>query len=272
MKTISYPNLTEIIEPILKIKATIDSKVQAIEEWKNEYLKQLKVNRGKDRIQIFNIFSSALLERQMRGEAYDRRIQLNDERIKNYEDVTSEKVKEILKETGYRWLDKGTEVVLELKKLTENNFVWEDYFKEAERKYLTNFVDDPFLKIKYVGTTGSFKVRDFALSEFSPYYLANDLHIVKLIKRTGLLLEGYGDPDFGTNQQDPKEYLFLKRLVIKLSEESGWGTGKGYSPGEIDKIFWHFGRSVCKAKPECRECPIGNTCLTGKMGYENGKR
>jgi len=55
--------------------------------------------------------------------------------------------------------------------------------------------------------------------------------VVKVITRTGLLLYGYGDINIGTNPSDKKEYLFLRRLIIKLSKESG------YSPGELDKIF-----------------------------------
>lgn len=260
MKTMTYPNLIDVIEPILGVKATLDSETSTIEEWRKEYLEYIKTERAKSKIQIFNIFASALLERQMRGETYGKRIELMDSKLKSYGDVTSNQIKEILKEVSYRWVDNGAEVILELKRLTENDFNWEDYFKKAEKEFLNNFMDDPILEIKFVGL----KVRDFALSEFSPYYLANDLHIVKVIKRTGLLLDGYGDYDFGTNQQDPKEYLFLKRLVINLAKDSGWETNKGYSPGEIDKIFWHFGRSICKAKPLCDECPIENICLTGK--------
>lgn len=264
MKTVSYPNLKEVIKPILGVKATINGRTQTIEEWRKEYLRQLQVNREKSSIQIFNTFASALLERQMGGESYNKRIQLLNERIKEYKDITRENISKILKETGYRWPDKGVEVCLKLKELTEKNFDWKTYFNKAEKEYENNFVDDPFLRIKYVGTTGSFKVRDFALSEFSKYYLANDLHIVRLIKRTGLLIEGYGDYNLGTNQSDPKDYLFLKRLAIKLAKDSGWGSDEGYSLGEIDKIFWHFGRTICKAKPSCEECPIKSVCLTGR--------
>jgi hypothetical protein len=264
MKTISYPSLIEVIKPILEVKATLNSDTLTIDEWRKNYLDNIKTERAKSKIQIFNIFASALLERQMRGETYSKRIQLMNSRLNEYKDITPDMIKGILKEVGYRWVDKGVEVVLELKRLTENDFVWENYFKKAEANFLSNFMDDPFLKIRFVGI----KVRDFALSEFSSYYLANDLHIVKLIKRTGLLLDGYGDYDFGTNQFDEKEYLFLKRLIIKLAKESGWEDGAGFSPGEIDKIFWNFGRTICKPEPLCSECPIKDICLTGKNRRE----
>ena len=259
MKGVEFPNINEVINPILDVKI-FESETSTIKDLKKSYLKYIDENRKLPKIKIFNIFASALLERSMRGESYTKRIQLMNEKWKSYVDITEESVKEILKEAGYRFPSAGVEVILKLKELTEKNFVCADYFKEAENDYENNFPNDKFLNIKYVG----YKVRDFALSEFSKFYLANDIHVIRMIKRTGLIVNGYGDTDIGTNPSNIKEYLFLKRLIVRLSKESGWEKGEGYSPGEIDKIFWHFGRNICMANPLCNQCPIKNICLTGR--------
>lgn len=260
MKSVEFPNINEVIDPILDIETTFLDETRTIKDLKNSYLKYIDESRKKPKIEIFNSFASALLERSIRGESYTKRIRLMNEKWKSYGDITEENVKEILKEGGYRFPSAGVEVILKLKKLTEKNFVWVDYFKEAEDNYENNFPKDKLLNIKYVG----YKVRDSALSEFSKFYLANDIHIIRMIKRTGLLINGYGDTDIGTNPSDINEYLFLKRLIVRLSKESGWEKGEGYSPGEIDKIFWHFARNICKADPLCNQCPIKNICLTGR--------
>ncbi|MFC1752550.1 hypothetical protein ACFL96_04055 [Thermoproteota archaeon] len=253
------PNVKEVIDPLLDIKTTFEGETSTIQELRDFYFNELNRCRNLSKTEIFNIFASALLERAMMGELYTKRIRLMNERWKSYGDITEESIRGLLTETGYRFPKAGLNVILKLKKLTENNFAWEDYFNEAEKNYENNFSKDPFLNIKYV----AYKVRDFALSEFSRYYLANDIHIIRMIKRTGLLINGYGDINIGTNPSDENEYLFLKRLIVRLSKESGWEKGEGYSPGEIDKIFWHFGRNICKADPLCNQCPLKNVCLTG---------
>lgn len=260
MRSVEVPNINEIIDPILNVEISFEGEKSTIKELRGEYLKYIDRDRKLSKIRIFNIFASAMLERQMMGESYTKRIKLMNKRWKSYDNITKESIKEILKEAGYRFQPQGLQVIQDLKALTEKNFEWANYFKDAEKSFEDNFPNDHFLKIKFVG----YKVRDFALSEFTRYYLANDLHIIKMIKRTGLLINGYGDIDIGTNPFNTDEYLFLKRLVIRLSKESGWKEGKGYSPGEIDKIFWHFGRNICKADPLCDKCPIKKICLTGK--------
>lgn len=260
MKSVEFPNINEVIDPLLDVKITFDREKSTIRELKDSYLKDLDKSRKLSKMQIFIYFASALLERQILGESYIKRIQLMNGRWKSYEDVTAESIKEILKESRYRFPPAGIEVILKLKELTEKDFEWENYFKEAEDNYENNFSKDNFLKIRFVW----YKVRDFAISEFSKFYLANDIHIIRMIKRTGLLINGYGDIDIGTDPSNTNEYLFLKRLIVRLSKESGWEKGKGYSPGEIDKIFWHFGRNICKSDPLCNKCPIKDVCLTGK--------
>ncbi|MBA7508399.1 hypothetical protein ES705_00329 [subsurface metagenome] len=90
---------------------------------------------------------------------------------------------------------------------------------------------------------------------------ANDLHVVRTLTRTGLLVHGYEDIDIGTNPGNEKNYIFLRNLIIKLSKKSG------YSPAELDRIFWYFARDVCNARPNCDKCPIRNICLTS-LGIE----
>ena len=260
------PDINKLISQLLKTESTfvleeihpslgsIERK-QTIEKWRKAYLKQISRNRRESSIRIFNIFTMNLLLRAMRGEKGKDIFREMNKEFKAFSDITKSRVKNVLKRIGYRWgVKNGTEVILRAKEIILKNYRgnWEKYFKEAERKYQENFPDDPFLTIPNV----SFKVRDLALSCFSKFYSANDIHVVRVITRTGLLLYGYGDINIGTNPNDKKEYFFLRRLIIKLSKESG------YSPGELDRIFWHFGKSVCNARPNCKTCPIGDICLT----------
>ncbi|MBZ9569423.1 hypothetical protein KJA16_00690 [Patescibacteria group bacterium] len=262
------PNVNKIISPILKIESTFGSEEihpslgyikrrQTIEDCRKSYLKQLSQNRKGKPIQIFNTFTMNLLMRAMPGErgAYIYR-QMNAE-FKTFNDIIEDKAKVVLKKAKYRWgVKSGTKVFLGAKKVLFKKYKkgWERYFKEAEKKYKENFPDDPFLNILNIG----FKVRDLALSCFSKLYAANDLHVVRVLSRTGLLVYGYGDIDLGTNPGNEKNYIFLRNLIIRLSEKSG------YSPGELDRIFWHFGRDVCSAKPKCNKCLINKVCLTNR--------
>lgn len=95
--------------------------------------------------------------------------------------------------------------------------------------------------------------------------MAIDLHVVRVTSRTGLLLHGYGDPRITTEVGRKRGYLFFHDLMLKLARRTGWQAA-GYSPGEIDRMFWHFGRAVCKATPACRGCPLASTCLTFPRG------
>ena len=137
---------------------------------------------------------------------------------------------------------------------------WGKYVLEAEAEHADNFRKDPFLTIKGVG----FKVRDLALSNFSVKYIANDLHIVRVSTRLGLLNYGFDlfrpGIEMGNNPNNNNHYSFLNRLFKKLSEST---DGK-YLPVDIDKTFWHFGRTICNDKPKCRECPVMGDCLTGR--------
>ena len=144
--------------------------------------------------------------------------------------------------------------------LTAPGFSWPGYFAQAEAKWQDGFEDDP-VELKRVKGIGD-KVRDFALSEFSDYYCAPDLHVCRMMARTGLILHGLGDPGIST-----VGYGFVRRVIQELARETGFPGGHdALSPAHIDRMFWYYGqdRSCCGAKPECSECPADDVCLTGR--------
>ena len=239
----------DYIHPVLGKTTT-----QTIEQWRLNYLKELKLNNSFNNIGKFKVFITSLLLRANRGEVGGKLYNAFNNRVKGFSDINKGNIRKVLKDAGYRFQNQGTETVLNSKELLFSKYQgkWDRYFKEAEEDYRNNFPNDDFLKIKGV----SFKVRDLALSCFLKEYSANDFHVVDVLVRTGLILYGYGDLNFGTNPNNNKNYLFLRNLIIKISEQTH------YSPGEIDRIFWHFGRAICKSRPLCGDCPIKDICLT----------
>lgn len=143
----------------------------------------------------------------------------------------------------------------------ELNWDWNYYFTLASDNYENNFVTDKILNIKNV----SFKVRDLALSNFDDNYIAFDLHVARVSTRIGLLNYGFGlfkpgEYEMGNNTIDRKNYLFLHKLFLKICEILDYN----YSLVDLDRAFWHFGRTICTYKPICANCPIKHICLTGK--------
>jgi thermostable 8-oxoguanine DNA glycosylase len=266
---ISLPNINLLMKGVLPVKASFvgdyihpalgKTATQTIEQWRLNYLKELKLNNSFSDFEKFKVFIVSLLLRASKGEVGGKLYDAFNDKIKEFSDLNKESIKIVLRDSGYRFQNQATETVLNSKELLFNKYQGklDKYFKEAKENYRNNFPNDDFLKIKGV----SFKVRDLALSCFLKEYSANDFHVVDVLARTGLILYGYGDLNFGTNPNNGKNYLFLRNSIIKISKQTG------YSPGEIDRIFWHFGRAVCKNKPLCGECPIKNICLT----YKNKK-
>jgi len=251
------PSALDVIERMKGVRGAVAGVTMTIEDWRLDYRAQLDRGRGQPDVAILARFASALLERRMRGDAYERRIAIFLRTFQTYAELTDERVAAALGEDGYRFPNKGRQVVMDVKKLvTKPCFSWRDYFAEAEANYESNFRNDDFLQIKNIG----FKTRDLALSEFSDHFVAVDLQVRKVILRTGLFLHGYGDPRIGL---DDRSYLVMHDLVLKLSKQTGW-LGAGYSPGEMDRMFWLFGRSICTAKPCCTRCPVREVCLTGR--------
>jgi endonuclease III len=137
---------------------------------------------------------------------------------------------------------------------------------QAENEKESGFRGDPLLRIKHIG----YKVRDLALANFNPNYAAFDVHLPRVLARTGLLAYGWKthlgeDAEFGTDASNEYNYLFLHGLLLHMSALC---AGR-LSPVDLDRVFWHFGRSVCRAIMECEVCPIRNDCLTGKQRAAN---
>jgi hypothetical protein len=184
--------------------------------------------------------------------------------IQAKQDLTYENYLDLLKRANYRWgATTGAQVINDVTNVFKNRYGWDwkVYFDEADKYAETDFLQDELLKIRNI----KFKVRDLALSSFNPNYVANDLHVVRVISRVGLLnygfdLLGNGDLEMGNNPANRRNYLFLHKLVLKLSRL----MNDEYSPADLDRIFWNFGRSICNANPKCFKCPIKNQCLTGK--------
>lgn len=261
---ISPPDINLLMKKILPVEASFiggyihpilgKTATQTIEQWRLNYLEELELNNSLDNIGKFKVFVTSLLLRANKGEIGGKLYNAFNKRIKGFNDINKENVRGVLRDAGYRFQKQGTETVLNSKELLFSKYQgkWDKYFKEAKENYRNNFPNDDFLEIKGI----SFKVRDLALSCFLKEYSANDFHVVDVLVRTGLILYGYGDLNFGTNPNNKKDYLFLRNLIIKIS-------GKiHYSPGEIDRIFWHFGRATCKNKPLCGKCPIKDICLS----------
>ena len=259
---VEVPEADDVLARMAGVQSTFAGETRTIAEWRREYVERVASAREGSPIEVFKRFvGGGLLERAMSGEAYERRMEGFPSFFQSYDDVTEDRVRQFLAAVGYRFPEAGLVVVMKAKEIvTSPGFCWLSYFEDAEGKYRDEFRDDAFLRIKGV----SYKTRDLALSEFSKLFVAVDLHVTRVMARTGLLVHGYGDPAITTNQQTPDGYLFLHRLTLKLSESTGWPQG-GYSPGEIDRVFWHFGRTMCKKRPRRSQCPVGDVCLTGDL-------
>ena len=197
----------------------------------------------------------------MSAESWERRLSAFRRFFVSFEAITDESVSKALDEAGYRFPSDGLAVVREAKRIvTAPTFTWSHYLEQAEHFYETDFPQDEFLRIRGVGL----KTRDLALSDLSDRFAAMDVHVVRVISRTGLLVHGYGATSISTDVSKEDGYMFFHALILKLARRTGW-PGSGYSPGEIDRMIWNFGRAVCKVKPKCKSCPLAANCLTVKQ-------
>ncbi len=271
---IKVPKIKSIIPLILDSEATFKDEKRTIKGWVEIHRQNIKSNKNlitnkseENDIKILVSLLTDLLIRAIKGERGDV---LNNElkmSIQAKSDLYYDNYLNLLKRANYRWGTKtGANVISEVVNIFENTYRWDwkIYFDKADKYAQSNFLQDELLKVKHI----KFKVRDLALSSFNSNYIANDLHVVRVISRIGLLNYGFdllsdGDFEMGNNPANPKNYLFLHRLTIKLSKLT---DGK-YSPADLDKIFWNFGRSICQARSNCLSCPINDQCLTGK--YRN---
>jgi endonuclease III len=167
-----------------------------------------------------------------------------------------EKTKMKLKELQYRYSEKGATVILNATKIfhTEYNSDIEEYLKlsQAPENLADDFTADTMIKIKNV----KYKVRDLGISMFLNNYIALDTHIIRILLRTGLILNSYtlGIAPY-SDQNNSARYLDIWRTVKSLAE------GAKIPLGELDRAFWNFGRSICKSQnPKCDDCPISKIC------------
>jgi endonuclease III len=260
---ISVPSVTEIVGPLLDAEVRHDGQHRPQRQWVEEDRRQAYERRQGDPSAIFPRFAAAILERNVTGTSYRRRVEAFERGLGDPKALTPERAEALLRESGYRYPPQGAKTLLAvMKRLTEPGFSWAAYFAQAEANWETGFETDDLLKIKGVGP----KTRDFALSEFSDYFCAPDLHVCRMLARTGLLLRGYGDPAISTS-----DYGFMRRLMQTLARDTGWPEQPdGLSPSHLDRIYWFYGqdRARCSAKPGCGECPASRVCLTGLRGRQ----
>lgn len=273
---ITIPDLPETIETILPLVSSFDGRTQTVGKWLDEHRRRIRENvrmlnshsRDHD-IAILAIFVCDLLTRNIIGEGGQRVYDAFCEAVTGEADLNPENYRKILTKARYRWgIRVGSAVISAVVKYFRDDLHWDwrAYFDRAEMYKEDNFPNDQLLKIKHV----KFKVRDLALSNFNSNYAAFDLHVTRVVGQIGLLDYGWdvtGDRtvEFGTNPSDNHNYLFLHRLFLRISDRC---NGQ-FTPVDLDRVFWHLGRSKCKAETECDTCPIQRICLTGRNRVPN---
>jgi hypothetical protein len=269
---LDVPELSSILPMMMDVESLFKGQNRTIRDWVALQRTDIKynldlVNNHSDEndISILLSFLRDLLVRAMRGEAGELTYLKLKEFIQDKNCLRKDVYVSALDEANYRWgSNSGSELIDRVVEYFGHNLKWnwQKYLDRAEASRATNFADDYLLTVRHIG----FKVRDLALSNFDPAYAAFDLHVARVPTRIGLLNYGFellGAPDIemGNNPADTKNYLFLHKLFWKLSDM----TDKEFLPVDLDRIFWHFGRTYCQAKPKCSTCPINNECLTGKL-------
>ena len=255
------PSLEQVVQRLQSAEVAYDGELRPVEDFVDRDRDEAHDRRAKnDENAVFRRFGAALLERAVTGASYNRRIEIFEGQLSCVNALTDDLAVAMLRESGYRWCKDGALTLMALRNVVQaTGFSWDGYFCAAEEAWESSSEQDTMQSIKSVG----YKTRDFALSEFSDYFCASDLHVRRLIARTGLLLHGYGDPDIATSS-DVKDYQFLRRLVQKLAKKTGFPDGpNALSPAHIDRTLWYFGQGRCGAQPDCQDCPAKDLCLTG---------
>ena len=268
---LELPNINDILGKMVTVNLSFDGQEDAISKWLQRHRKTIKSNQRlfihqseQNDIKILHSMLRDLLVRATKGERGNRVYDELLKTIKRKKDLTTQNYKTILTNAQYRWgIAIGTQVISKVVEFFASRLKWnwKVYFDAAEKYHETNFQQDELLKVKHIG----YKVRDLALSSFNRNYVANDLHVVRVMTRLGLLNYGFdlltdSSLEMGNNPGNIKNYLFLHRLVLKLSKL----THGQYFPADLDKVLWSFGKSICKNRPKCNSCPMKKLCLTGK--------
>lgn len=270
---IEIPEITEVLDNIQDVesKAGLEENeapksIQSHRKEQKDYINENKELLDKQKDSELTVIKKLIVEflmRAVKGERGNKLRKAVNKNLQTKEDLNRDTYKKIIAEGSYRFGEKiGVEifegVINTIHKHYNSNL--KKYFSKAENNYITNFEDDPFLDVKNIGH----KVRDLALSNFNENYIANDLHVVRVATRIGLLNYGYrfasdDNLELGNNASNKKQYRFLHKLFLYFSDET---KGK-YKLVDIDRSFWHLGKTLCNNKPKCKECPINNICLTG---------
>lgn len=268
---ITIPDVNETLDRLMAVESTFDGTTQSIRQWVLESRTKIKENRGLienkssiNDIPVLNMLLRDLLVRAIKGEMGSRVYDELLAKIKTKTDLVETNYREVLRNANYRWgVDDGSKVISDIVHHVETvlQWNWSAYIDRAENEKETNYQSDPILGIKNI----SFKLRDLALSNFSQHYAAFDLHVTRVLTRLGWLNYGFPflgntDLEMGNNPGNEKNYLFLHRLVVLLSDM----TQGEYTPVDLDRIFWHLGKSICRARSRCDECPVAAGCPTGK--------
>jgi endonuclease III len=273
---ITIPDVSETLDRLMTVESTFDGTTQPIWQWVSEHRAKIKENRSlienkspANDIPVLNMFLRDLLVRAIKGEMGSRVYEELLAIIKTKADLIKTNYREVLKNANYRWgVDDGSRVISDVVHHVQSvlQWNWRAYIERAENEKETNYQRDPMLGIKNI----SFKLRDLALSNFSPYYAAFDLHVTRVLTRLGWLNYGFPllkntDLEMGNNPGNDKNYLFLHRLFVLLSDM----TKGEYTPVDLDRILWHLGKSICGAKSKCGACPITAGCPTGRHRTTN---
>ena len=267
----TIPDVIETLKRLMTVESTFDEITQPIHKWLSKYRIEIIENRNlieknpqESDITVLNIFLRDLLVRAIKGEMGSRVHEELMSTIKSKADLLTQNYRKVLKKAKYRWgVDDGSKVIADVVEYVQSvlHWDWRSYIDQAETEKENNYRNDPMLDIKNI----SFKLRDLALSNFTPHYAAFDLHVTRVLTRLGWLNYGFSflgnnDLEMGNNPGNVKNYLFLHRLFLSLAEM----TGGEYTPVDLDRTFWHFGKSQCGATSKCRGCPIAEECPTGK--------
>ena len=266
---ITLPDINEVIEKIKPLKSSFDGESKTINDWVMIHKNRIKVNQSlykskkeENDIKILIILLNDLLMRAMSGERGSKIKIALEKNIKSKSDLNSQVYQQVLKDAQYRFPNDGIDVINNVVNYFQKDLSWnwQSYFAQAARHSQDNFCQDRLLTIKGI----KFKVRDLALANFNENYVANDLHVARVSTRLGLLNYGFEflpDPklEMGNNPSNDKNYLFLHKLFIRLSEL----TNNTWHLVDFDRMFWHFGRTICNDKPECITCPLQKICMIG---------